>query len=130
MNVKKMFAICLQSLFVHLHVTVSKCSHVCVCAFGNSFIVSCFTPSSFLYMHVHVQTCTCMYMCALFESNFIASCYVLPINVHVHGMCLDVYARVPYPCTKGYISLVPRPLPAFQCCMLKNRRAWYASARA
>ena len=26
-------------------------------------------------------------------------------------------------------SLVPRPLPAFQCCTLKSERAWYAMAR-
>ena len=26
-------------------------------------------------------------------------------------------------------SLVPRPLPAFQCCTLKNGRAWYAKSR-
>ena len=27
-------------------------------------------------------------------------------------------------------SLVPRPLPAFQCCTLKNGRAWFAKSRA
>ena len=27
-------------------------------------------------------------------------------------------------------SLVPRPLPAFQCCTLKNGKAWYAIASA
>ena len=27
-------------------------------------------------------------------------------------------------------SLVPRPLPAFQCCTLKNERAWYLKSRA
>ena len=27
-------------------------------------------------------------------------------------------------------SLVPRPLPAFQCCTLKSERAWYLKSRA
>ena len=27
-------------------------------------------------------------------------------------------------------SLVPRPLPAFQCCTLKNGKAWFAKSRA
>ena len=27
-------------------------------------------------------------------------------------------------------SLVPRPYPAFQCCTLKNGRAWYLKSRA
>ena len=27
-----------------------------------------------------------------------------------------------------YISLVPRPLPAFQCCTLKRERAWYLNS--
>ena len=27
-------------------------------------------------------------------------------------------------------SLVPRPLPAFQCCMQKSGRAWYSNSRA
>ena len=27
-----------------------------------------------------------------------------------------------------HTSLVPRPLPVFQCCMLKNGRAWYMIA--
>ena len=26
-------------------------------------------------------------------------------------------------------SLVPRPLPAFQCCTLKNGKAWFAKSR-
>ena len=28
------------------------------------------------------------------------------------------------------VSLVPRPLPVFQCYMQKNRRAWYLKSRA
>ena len=31
--------------------------------------------------------------------------------------------------TKDTSSLVPRPLPAFQCCTLKNERAWYHKSR-
>ena len=27
------------------------------------------------------------------------------------------------------ISLIPRPLPAFQCCMQKSERAWYQKSR-
>ena len=27
-------------------------------------------------------------------------------------------------------SLIPRPLPAFQCCTLKSERAWYLKSRA
>ena len=30
----------------------------------------------------------------------------------------------------GFSSLVPRPLPVFQCYTQKNGRAWYSSARA
>ena len=26
-------------------------------------------------------------------------------------------------------SLIPRPFPAFQCCTLKNKRAWWAKSR-
>ena len=29
----------------------------------------------------------------------------------------------------GCDSLVPRPLPPFQCCTLKSERAWYTTAR-
>ena len=28
-----------------------------------------------------------------------------------------------------FVSLVPRPLPAFQCCTLKNGKAWFAKSR-
>ena len=31
---------------------------------------------------------------------------------------------------KRFPSLVPRPLPAFQCCTLKSERAWYLKSRA
>ena len=50
---------------------------------------------------------------------------------YVHGVYCAMNTWMTYSYTHSHMHtyigtrLVPRPFPAFQCCMLKSGRAWY-----
>ena len=50
------------------------------------------------------------------------------VTVVILGICLSVDLCCPS-VVLTESSLVPRPYPVFQCCTLKNGRAWYAKSR-
>ena len=49
-----------------------------------------------------------------------------PVEMRNNTPCAMTYAAE----KRTWTSLVPRPYPAFQCCTLKNGRAWYLKSRA
>ena len=60
----------------------------------------------------------------------VASHYLVIGRITIAGCVIDqsVFSNEPG-ASLCIFSLVPRPDPVFQCCTLKNGRAWYAKSR-
>ena len=57
---------------------------------------------------------------------------ILPAAKSVKSVCVCVGGGGYIHCMGGTcmkLSLVPRPIPVFQCCTLKNGMVWYATSR-
>ena len=101
----------LQSCLIHVHVYILRTLYINITEHVEMwFMYACITLFCYCYFT-----------------------YLKLSHIHVHmniryAVCPNHFRYERMHCSKTHSnsSLVPRPLPVFQCCTLKNGRAWEA----